>query len=110
MMDLLEELNDDSIVIYKFADDGTMNICSDSTDTCLLKLQEVLDAVNKWSKKWRMVVNCLPNKTEVICFGTAENNRDLIPKELKLGDKTVKLVSHTKVLGVILYENLSFKQ
>ena len=55
-----------------------------------------------------MVINCLPNKTEVMCFGTAEKNRDLIPKEFNLGDKKIKLVSQTKVLGVILDQDLSF--
>ena len=68
----------------------------------------MLDAVNKWAEKWRMVINCLPNKTEVMCFGTAENNRELIPKEFNLGDQKIKLVSQTKVLGVILDEDLSF--
>ena len=108
MLDLLEELEDEDIVIYKFADDGTMKISCESTEQCLLKLQRVLDAVNSWAKKWRMIINCLPNKTEVICFSTAENNRNLIPKEFKLGEKRIKLVKHTKVLGVIFDEDLNF--
>ena len=108
MMDFLEEINDDSTVVYKFADDGSIKISANTTQDCLLQLQNILDAVDKWAKRWRMVINCLPNKTEVMCFGTAENNRDLIPKEFSLGNKKIKLVSHTKVLGVIIDEKLSF--
>ena len=108
MMDFLEELNEDSTVVYKFADDGSVKITADTTEDCLIKLQEVLDALHNWARKWRMVINCLPNKTEVICFGTAEKNKNLIPNEFKLGDKKIKLVTNTKVLGVILDEDLSF--
>ena len=108
MMDFLEEMNNDSTVVYKFADDGTVKVSADTTEECLIQLDKVLDAVNKWAKKWRMVINCLPNKTEVICFGTAENNRELIPKEFNLGNQKIKLVSQTKVLGVILDQDLSF--
>ena len=108
MMDFLEELNVDSTVVFKFADDGSVKITADTTEECLIQLQKILDAVNSWARKWRMVINCLPNKTEVICFGTAENNKNLVPKEFKLGDKKIKLVRSTKVLGIIIDEDLSF--
>ena len=55
-----------------------------------------------------MVINCDLNKTEVMCFNTAENNTDLIPSQFPLGDKVVKLVSKTKVLGLIIDEKLTF--
>lgn len=110
MMDLLEELDDEDIVTYKFADDGTIKVAANSTAECLLKLQNILEAVDRWAKKWRMGINCLPNKTEVIVFGTAENNRALIPQEFILGDKKIKLVRSTKVLGIIIDEDLTFKE
>ena len=111
MMDFLEELTSrKDIVLYKFADDGTIKISANSTKNCLDTLQIVMKAVNNWAFKWRMVINCDPNKTEVICFHTAENDRRLIPLQYKLGDKTVKLVSQTKVLGLIIDEDLTFSQ
>ena len=110
MMDFLEEINEEGIVLYKFADDGTVKISAETTEECLIQLQKVLDAVNKWAKKWRMVINCQPDKTEVMCYGTAEKDKNLIPQEFDLGDQKIKLVSHTKVLGVILDENLSFEE
>ena len=45
-----------------------------------------------------------------MCFGTAENNRSLIPTEYELGNQKIKLVKQTKVLGIIIDEELSFKQ
>ena len=44
-----------------------------------------------------------------MCFGTAENDRSLIPSEFKLGTQKIKLVKNTKVLGVTLDEELSFR-
>ena len=108
MMDFLEELDQNNAVLYKFADDGSVKITADTTTECLSKLQDVLIALDQWAKKWRMVINCQPNKTEVICFGTAENNKNLIPTEFDLGNQKIKLVKHTKVLGIIVDEDLKF--
>ena len=108
MLDFLDEINSDSAVIYKFADDGAVKISADTTEDCLLQLQKVLDALDTWAKKWRMIINCLPNKTEVVCFGTAENDRSLIPSEFRLGSQNIKLVESTKVLGIIVDQDLSF--
>ena len=108
MLDFLSDFNEANTNIYKFADDGSVKISGDTTAECLTRLEKVLDALNTWAKKWRMVINCQPNKTEVICFGTAENNRNLIPTEFKLGSQTIKLVKFTKVLGITIDEDLSF--
>ena len=108
MFDFLEDINDDNTVMYKFADDGSVKISADTTEDCLIQLQKVLDALNTWANKWRMIINCLPNKTEVMCFGTAEKDRSLIPSQFKLGDQYIKLVKSTKVLGITLDEDLTF--
>ena len=108
MLDFLEDLNEDYAKLYKFADDGTVKISADTTSECLNQLQKVLDSLDEWAKKWRMVINCQPNKTEVVCFGTAENDETLIPKVFTLGDQTIKLVQQTKVLGIIIDNKLLF--
>jgi hypothetical protein len=53
-------------------------------------------------------VNCDKNKTEVIAFHTAEGNPDLIPKTFKLGNKDINRVAETKVLGLIIDEELTY--
>ena len=110
-MDLFDDLTESNeLSIYKFADDGTVKISGTTTNSCLNTLDTVLTSLNKWTLKWRMVVNCDPNKTEVICFNTAENNREQIPPQFKLGDKHINTVSQTKVLGLIIDEKLLFTQ
>ena len=111
VMDLAAELtNRGDISILKFADDGTVRVASNSTPACLETLQHILTTVNLWTYKWRMVINCQPNKTEVIGFSTAEGDRSLIPDTFKLGEATINRVPQTKVLGLVLDENLSFTE
>ena len=110
LMDLLHDLtNTDGIALLKFADDGTIIISSDSTEDCLRKTNHVLDEIHMWVTKWRLNINCQVNKTEIICFASAENNRNNIPKTFKIGNDVIHLVSQTKVLGIIIDENLSYK-
>ena len=108
VMDILDDLGEDEeINIYKFADDGTIKISSETTDQCLTGLNRVILSLNRWTEKWRMIINCNKNKTEYICFGTAERNAD-IPESIQIGDKTVNRVSQTKVLGLTIDEKLSY--
>ena len=109
VMDFLSELNRrPDIVIYKFADDGTIKVTADNSVTCIQTLEYVLQCLESWTKKWRMKVNCDRNKTEVICFHTAENNKDLIPNSFKLGNKEINKVGETKVLGLTIDEDLNY--
>ena len=57
-----------------------------------------------------MNINCQPNKTEVICFSTAERDNDLVPITFNLGRQKIHRVSSTKVLGLILDEKLTFTE
>ena len=110
VMDLASKLNDkEDVTIFKFADDGTIKANGKSTSSCLKTFATILKTVDAWSKKWRMIINCQPDKTEVICFYTVEKDTDLIPTSFKLGDKIIHRVHHTKALGLILDEKLDFK-
>ena len=67
LMDFLEELeNKKQISIYKFADDGTIKVTGNSTNECLSNMKTVIKSVEKWVSINRMIINCLPDKTEVI--------------------------------------------
>ena len=70
-MDLAEEISGKSNVeTFKFADDGTIKATGETTPACLETFNEILETVHKWSRKWRMVINCNRNKSEVIAFAT----------------------------------------
>ena len=110
VMDFVSELSQrKDIVILKFADDGTIKATAETSQTCVETLTYILDCLNLWTKKWRMKVNCDRNKTEVICFNTKENNKDLIPMSFKLGDNEIYRVAETKVLGLTIDEELTYK-
>ena len=55
-----------------------------------------------------MIVNCAEEKTEIICFGTAENDASLVPDTFKLGNSSIRFVEKTKVLGLIMDQKLSY--
>ena len=97
------------IAVFKFADDGTVKVASDNSQTCIETLNYVLEKLHIWTQKWRMKVNCNKNKTEIICFNVAENDRTLIPGNFKLGDNTIERVAETTVLGLTIDEHLSYK-
>jgi hypothetical protein len=110
LTDFLADFNQrPDIVIYKFADDGTVKIAADNSLACIQGLNFVLERLKIWTEKWRMKVNCNKNKTEIICFNTAEGNRNIIPETFKLGDEIINRVSETTVLGLTIDENLSYQ-
>ena len=110
LQDFLTEFTDNNnISIFKFADDGTVKISAESSAACIDTLENVLETLHLWSRKWRMKINCEKNKTEVICFNTSEGDMNLIPTSFKIGGKVIHRVSETKVLGLTIDENLTYK-
>ena len=55
-----------------------------------------------------MIINCDPGKTELIGFGTAENDETLLPMSFHLGSNKIKFVEKTKVLGLIMDRKLTY--
>jgi hypothetical protein len=85
----------------KFADDGTVKVSAGSLLECTEIMKKVLHLIDIWSRQWRMVINCKPNKTELICFNVRKEDRDNVPVSLKLGEQDILFVDKTKVLGVV---------
>ena len=59
--------------------------------------------------QWRMIINCSPDKTEMICFCTAEGDRSLVPNTISIGSQEIKVVQKTRVLGLTIDENQTFE-
>ena len=111
VIDLASELSQrEDISIFKFADDGTIKVTSSNTPDCVDKMKYVLTNIDQWTRKWRMVINCQPDKTDFIGFSTAERDAESLPESLPMGGKIIKRVKHTKVLGVIIDEGLNFPE
>ena len=109
LLDFFQDFDDRTdISVFKFADDGTVKVKNQSTEECVKTLQDVANSLHSWTKKWRININCQPNKTEYICFGATDQNIHNVPSEIDLGNNKVKKVSETKVLGLTIDENLTF--
>ena len=96
------------IKAFKFADDGTIKVTGKDLSECLFYLEIALQSIGFWTSRWRMVVNCSINKTEVICF----NCQDItaVPNTFQLCGNTIQLTDTSKVLGITLDRKLNFKQ
>ena len=109
LMDFIEEMTTKPYIdLYKFADDGTVKVSAPDTPTCLEYFSELLNSIAIWKNKWRLKINCQKDKTEVICFNTAENDESLVPQTFLLDNENVNLVDKTKVLGLIIDKDLSY--
>ena len=107
--DFLKELNQrPDISIFKFADDGTVKVTATNSEACVEKMNHVLNYLQEWTKKWQMKINCDRNKTEIICFHTAEGDRRLIPESFTFGNEIINRVTETTVLGLKIDENLTY--
>ena len=91
---------------YKYADDGTIAFIHKSLICCYNMAQEACTLINTWCKKWRLKVNCSVNKTEAIIV-KAKEEAPIIPN-LKIGDREILYVKQSKVLGILIDENLKF--
>ena len=96
------------IKAFKFADDGTIKVTGKDLNECMFYLEIALQSIGGWTNRWRMVINCSVNKTEVICF----NCQDItaVPNTFQLCGNTIHLTDSSKVLGITLDRKLSFKQ
>ena len=67
----------------------------------------VMEAIDLWTKGWRMVINCQKDKTEFIHISPAAKQQPLNP--IHLGSNSIQFTSATKLLGVSIDKKLSFK-
>ena len=67
------------------------------------KLQQMLDIVAEYAKKWRFELN--PKKSEIVVFGSKYPPKNLT---LQLGEHTLETVSCYKYLGIELTRTLKW--
>ena len=91
-----------------FADDTKLYARSDSIEGPQ-KLQSDLDKLQDWSNKWLLRFH--PEKCCVLKVGRDNNNEYFMKQDTQSGNRTIKLktTGKEKDLGVIIDDNLSFK-
>ena len=89
----------------EFADDNTVVSHSEDLDEASdMATHDTDEIINNWCPKWNMGIST--DKTEVVVVPPP--NTPTPKLTLKIKDKVIKQVSHKKVLGIIVDENLDF--
>jgi hypothetical protein len=94
--------------IQLFADDMLLYIMGDNVDSIINNLQEELRGIQDWLSNNNLVLNIDKTKFMIIkCkYNTINRNNNLI---LKIHNTHIEQVETFKYLGIIIDENLSFK-
>ena len=92
---------------FKYADDGTVMVSADSTTECYDIMQKICNTLTAWCKKWRLVINCSKNKTEAIIVKSHDSATTSLRK-LTISGVSIEYVKKSKVLGVVIDEDISF--
>ena len=92
----------------KFADDGTFVVAHHNRYKCYRLMQRLCSELNNWCKRNKLIINCDVNKTEAIILKSQNKIYQDHPPDLYIGKKTIQYVKSTKVLGLILDDQLKF--
>ena len=68
-------------------------------------MQQYCDQLHQWCIKWRIKINCNKGKTEALVINIGQSD---LPK-LTIGSSSIEYVKESPVLGIILDEELSFR-
>jgi hypothetical protein len=91
-----------------FADDTNLTANGDSSDEVITKLNVDLERVHQWLLANRLTLN--KEKTEYMIIGSRQRLAKIEnEQELKLGETNINRVKYTKTLGVIVDEQLTWK-
>lgn len=91
---------------YGFADDTTILISDTSFEDMYLKAYEELHNICDWFLANKLSINL--NKTNYILFKKNKNKLN-VPPDLIINNTLINKVSHTKFLGIIMDEEISWK-
>lgn len=98
---ILETSND--LYILQFADDTILITHAKTVAKCVKKLQDLLEYIQNWFKKWRMKINI--EKSQFIIF---DHRISTTSPTLQLEGKTIQPAASIKYLGVQIDNKLNF--
>ena len=97
------------VVVFKYADDGTIMVNANTTSECYNVMQAVCNNLTNWCQKWQLVVNCDKDKTEAVIMQSHDSESSSLPC-LNISNQLILYVKNSKVLGVYFDDNLSFEK
>ena len=96
-------------MIRLFADDTNIFIEHTDINSLMGNAKEIIEYLNLWFKTNKLTLNI--NKTNFIIFTTQKKREQIdIPNTLQIENVVINRISHTKYLGLIIDEQLSWKE
>ena len=89
--------------VCNYADDTTIYTCGPNVENVVAKLENDALAISEWFPNNRMKLN--DDKYHLMIFGGKSDE-----VSVKIGEANVKESKEEKLLGIIFYQTLSFKQ
>jgi len=107
--DLHLSLSDKSITLSSFADDSTIDASSKSVKEVSEKLQRGIIEISEWCQNNNMILNASKTKSMII---TTRQKHQIAPLllNLNLNSDYIEQVNSHRVLGIIIDQQLSWKQ
>ena len=99
---------------FKFADDGSVMVVGKNEEDCVSSMQSICDYITEWCSFWRLAVNCAHNKTEAMIIRPLQRRRSAAPvisahrSLLSISGKEINYVRKSKVLGILIDDELKF--
>ena len=90
-----------------YADDSSAVVNGTTVHEAVVKLNICLNKLSHWFEVNRLVINT--SKSAVMIFGTKNTTRLAQNLNVTFNNNTLQQVHHTKILGIVIDENLSFK-
>ena len=91
-----------------FADDTSVWCVGDTVDEAVTKMQNRLNHINDWSRRWRMAP--APEKSNLICFSRRKRSREEAKnRDIRLMGERIGWTDSCRFLGATFDETLSFK-
>ena len=103
--DLVDVLNHLDPILY--ADDTNLFFEAKDLNDHIDKVNEELKNVAGWCVKNKLTINL--EKTNYIVMKNHQNRKILTPKTIKLFDKAIEQVNDAKFLGVVIDQNLTWR-
>ena len=97
---------------YKYADDGSIAVTHKDPKMCQYITQKMCNHLTTWCNKWKLKVNCDVNKTECLIIrpDTWQKTSSVLPMKLTIDGNTIQYVKKSKVLGLVIDDELQFSQ
>jgi hypothetical protein len=90
-----------------FADDTNLTTTGISAEVVQSQLNEDLEKVHRWLLANKLILNI--EKTEYMLIGSSQRLNDIQIPTIRLGDTEVNRVSEIKTLGVVVDDQLLWK-